>query len=109
MDRPCWQREERRYWAPSDPRPCSTTSPAHPPRTRKQTNCRAAQQTRNQYYRWRAWSEVASCYAPVFARNPNHQEASPMHDSKIRSRLKAQLTKFSSELCEGRSEEHTSE
>ncbi len=24
-----------------------------------------------------------------------------MHDSKIRSRLKAQLTKFSSELCEG--------
>ena len=24
-----------------------------------------------------------------------------MHDSKVRSRLKAQLTKFSSELCEG--------
>ena len=28
-------------------------------------------------------------------------EASPMHDSKVRSRLKAQLTKFSAELCEG--------
>jgi hypothetical protein len=28
-------------------------------------------------------------------------EAAPVHDSKVRSRLKAQLTKFSSELCAG--------
>jgi hypothetical protein len=29
------------------------------------------------------------------------QEASPVQDSKVRSRLKAQLTKFSLELCTG--------
>ena len=28
-------------------------------------------------------------------------QASPVHDTKIRSRLKAQLTKFSSEFCAG--------
>src|SRR5208337_3804355 len=28
-------------------------------------------------------------------------EASPMHDNRLRSRLKAQLTKFSSQLTEG--------
>src|ERR1035437_7058075 len=31
----------------------------------------------------------------VFTRNPNHHGGVPRHDSKIRSRLKAQLTKFS--------------
>src|ERR1700694_5504847 len=38
----------------------------------------------------------------VFAKNSHHHRSRPhVQDSKLRSRLKAQLTKFSSELCEG--------
>src|ERR1700682_5689996 len=38
----------------------------------------------------------------VFAKNSHHHRSRPrMQDSKLRSRLKAQLTKFSSELCTG--------
>ena len=32
---------------------------------------------------------------------PTTQEASPVHDNRLRSRLKAQLTKFSVQLSEG--------
>jgi hypothetical protein len=38
----------------------------------------------------------------VFAKNRIHHRSRPqVQDSKLRSRLKAQLTKFSSDLCEG--------
>jgi hypothetical protein len=38
----------------------------------------------------------------VFAKNRIHHRSRPqVQDSKLRSRLKAQLTKFSSELCQG--------
>jgi len=37
----------------------------------------------------------------IFRPENSSTETPPMHDSKVRSRLKAQLTKFCTELCAG--------
>jgi Transposase DDE domain len=47
------------------------------------------------------WAGTISVVEGFSPRNPDYLEASPMHHNKIRSRLKAQLCRFSSQLTAG--------